>query len=146
MLAGYALAARTQIEGGIDSDRTGTGVRFLGPVSSDELRVLYQDAEALVYPSLYEGFGLPPLEAMAAGTPVIAMPFSSVPEAAGDAAFYADGLSPERSGAGDGARGNIRQPSAQTCANAACSSAAAPLGKDRASDVRGVPLGCFDAD
>jgi len=95
LLAGYALAARAQIEGGIDSDSTATGVSFLGPVSSDELRILYQDAEALVYPSLYEGFGLPPLEAMAAGTPVVAMPFSSVPEAAGDAAFYANGLSPD---------------------------------------------------
>ena len=95
VLAGYALAARTQIEGGLDSDSRATGVSFLGPVSTDELRILYQDAEALVYPSLYEGFGLPPLEAMAAGTPVIAMPFSSVPEAAGDAALYAEGLLPE---------------------------------------------------
>ena len=69
------------------------GVTFLGPVSADELRVLYHHAEALVYPSLYEGFGLPPLEAMAAGTPVIAMPFSSVPEVGGDAVLYAGGLS-----------------------------------------------------
>ena len=66
---------------------------FLGPVSREQLRVLYQHAVALVFPSLYEGFGLPPLEAMAAGTPVIAMPISAVPEVAGDAVLYADGFS-----------------------------------------------------
>jgi hypothetical protein len=65
----------------------------LGPVSRDQLRVLYQRAMALVFPSLYEGFGLPPLEAMAAGTPVIAMPVSAVPEVGGDAVLYVDGLS-----------------------------------------------------
>lgn len=68
------------------------GVHCLGVVSAEELRVLYQSAEALVFPSLYEGFGLPPLEAMAAGAAVVAMPFSSVPEVCGDAALYCDGL------------------------------------------------------
>jgi hypothetical protein len=66
---------------------------FLGSVSDAELRVVYQDAEALVFSSVYEGFGLPPLEAMAAGAAVVAMPFSSVPEVCGDAALYAEGLS-----------------------------------------------------
>ena len=66
---------------------------FLGPVMRDELRVLYQQATALVFPSLYEGFGLPPLEAMAAGTPVIAMRISAIPEVGGDAVLYPDGLS-----------------------------------------------------
>ena len=65
----------------------------LGPVTREQLRVLYQRALALVFPSLYEGFGLPPLEAMAAGTPVIAMPISAVPEVGGDAVLYPDGLS-----------------------------------------------------
>jgi len=69
------------------------GVAFLGSVSDPELRVVYQNAEALVFSSIYEGFGLPPLEAMAAGSPVVAMPFSSVPEVCGDAALYSDGLS-----------------------------------------------------
>jgi len=55
--------------------------------------VLYQHAAAYVFPSLYEGFGLTPLEAMAAGTPVIAMPISAVPEVVGDCALYPDGLS-----------------------------------------------------
>ena len=58
--------------------------------------MLYQQAMALVFPSLYEGFGLPPLEAMASGTPVIAMPISAVPEVGGDAVLYADGLSSPR--------------------------------------------------
>jgi glycosyltransferase involved in cell wall biosynthesis len=70
------------------------GVTFLGGVSDEELRVLYQNAEALVFPSVYEGFGLPPLEAMATGASVLAMPFSSIPEVCGDAAMYSEGLSP----------------------------------------------------
>jgi len=70
------------------------GVHFLGAVSHEQLRALYQNARALVFPSLYEGFGLPPLEAMAARAPVVAMPFSSVPEVCDDAVLYAEGLSP----------------------------------------------------
>jgi glycosyltransferase involved in cell wall biosynthesis len=71
------------------------GVRFLGAVTADQLRTLYQRSEALIFPSLYEGFGLPPLEAMAAGTAVIAMPISSVPEVGGQSVLYPEGLSPE---------------------------------------------------
>jgi hypothetical protein len=71
------------------------GVTFLGPISFEQLRVLYQGSEALVFPSLYEGFGLPPLEAMAAGAAVIAMPISSVPEVADDCVLYPDGFSAE---------------------------------------------------
>src|SRR5262249_13145434 len=77
---------------GMELDRLSNGKLFLGPVSAGELRVLYQHAVALVFPSLYEGFGLPPLEAMAAGTPVIAMRCSAVPEGGGDAVLYAEGL------------------------------------------------------
>lgn len=55
-----------------------------------ELRALYQACAALVYPSIYEGFGLPPLEAMAAGAPVALAPVSSLPEVVGDAGFYFD--------------------------------------------------------
>lgn len=61
-------------------------VRFLGFVPIDTLRVFYQAASVFAFPSLYEGFGLPPLEAMAAGTPVVASNVSSLPEVLGDAA------------------------------------------------------------
>ena len=65
-------------------------VRFLGYVSDGTLRILYRLASVFVFPSLYEGFGLPPLEAMASGTPVVTSNQSSLPEVAGDAAVLVD--------------------------------------------------------
>jgi glycosyltransferase involved in cell wall biosynthesis len=65
-------------------------VRFLGYVADDTLAVLYRLASVFVFPSLYEGFGLPPLEAMASGTPVVTSNVSSLPEVAGDAAVFVD--------------------------------------------------------
>lgn len=65
-------------------------VRFLKYVPTPELPALYAAATALVYPSLYEGFGLPPLEAMACGCPVIVSNTSSLPEVCGNAACYID--------------------------------------------------------
>ena len=65
-------------------------VRFLGYVSDGTLRILYRLAALFVFPSLYEGFGLPPLEAMASGTPVVASNQSSLPEVMGDAAVLVD--------------------------------------------------------
>lgn len=70
-------------------------VRFLGFVSTDTLAALYQLAQVFVFPSLYEGFGLPPLEAMANGTPVITSNVSSLPEVVGDAALLIDPLDSE---------------------------------------------------
>jgi glycosyltransferase involved in cell wall biosynthesis len=61
-------------------------VRFLGFVPFDTLRCFYEAAAAFVFPSRYEGFGLPPLEAMACGTPVVTSNVSSLPEVVGDAA------------------------------------------------------------
>jgi glycosyltransferase involved in cell wall biosynthesis len=69
-------------------------VRFLGFVSDEMLAILYRLATVFVFPSLYEGFGLPPLEAMAAGTPVIASNVSSLPEVVGDAALLIDPMDP----------------------------------------------------
>jgi glycosyltransferase involved in cell wall biosynthesis len=71
-----------------------------GLVPEDELRELYRRAGALVFPSLYEGFGLPPLEAMASGCPVAASNAGSIPEVVGDAAVLFDPLDPEAIAAG----------------------------------------------
>jgi glycosyltransferase involved in cell wall biosynthesis len=70
-------------------------VRFLGFVPDRTLAVLYRLAAVFVFPSLYEGFGLPPLEAMASGTPVITSNVSSLPEVVGDAALLIDPYDPE---------------------------------------------------
>src|ERR1700733_5216177 len=72
---------RTVIRGGVQND-----VRFLGFVPIDVLRIFYDAAKVFVFPSLYEGFGLPPLEAMAHGTPVVTSNTSSLPEVVGSAA------------------------------------------------------------
>ncbi len=69
-------------------------VRFLGFVPDATLAALYRLAAVFVFPSLYEGFGLPPLEAMAAGTPVVTSNVSSLPEVVGDAALLIDPTSP----------------------------------------------------
>jgi len=72
---------RTVVRAGVQND-----VRFLGFVPIDVLRIFYDSAKVFVFPSLYEGFGLPPLEAMAHGTPVVTSNVSSLPEVVGDAA------------------------------------------------------------
>lgn len=61
---------------------------FCGYVSDDELHQLYHDAYCFIYPSLNEGFGYPPMEAMSYGIPVLASPFSSISEVCGDGALY----------------------------------------------------------
>ena len=70
-------------------------VRFLGYLPEETLAVMYRLAGVFVFPSLYEGFGLPPLEAMASGTPVVTSNVSSLPEVAGDAAELVDPYDPE---------------------------------------------------
>jgi glycosyltransferase involved in cell wall biosynthesis len=70
--------------------RLGEQVVITGYVSPDDLLLLYNAAEVFAFPSLYEGFGLPVLEAMACGTPVITSNVSSLPEIAGDAALLVD--------------------------------------------------------
>jgi glycosyltransferase involved in cell wall biosynthesis len=69
-------------------------VRFLGYLPEETLAALYRLAGVFVFPSLYEGFGLPPLEAMASGTPVVTSNVSSLPEVAGDAALLVDPYDP----------------------------------------------------
>ena len=80
-LSGNPDLRRTVIRSGMQND-----VRFLGFVPIEVLRTFYDAAKIFVFPSLYEGFGLPPLEAMAHGTPVVTSNISSLPEVVGNAA------------------------------------------------------------
>lgn len=81
-LSSHPRLRRTVVSGGVQND-----VRFLGFVPIEVLRIFYDEAKIFVFPSLYEGFGLPPLEAMAHGTPVVTSNTSSLPEVAGNAAL-----------------------------------------------------------
>jgi glycosyltransferase involved in cell wall biosynthesis len=90
VLPGYPTAHEAELRerartAGVEGD-----VRFLDWLSGEELEGLWQLADAFVYPSLYEGFGLPVLEAMARGVPVACSNASSLPEVAGDAALMFD--------------------------------------------------------
>jgi glycosyltransferase involved in cell wall biosynthesis len=80
-LSGNPDLRRTVVRSGVQND-----VRFLGFIPIEFLRIFYDEAKIFVFPSLYEGFGLPPLEAMAHGTPVITSNVSSLPEVVGNAA------------------------------------------------------------
>lgn len=71
------------------------GISWLGYVTDEQLRALYESAALLAYPSFYEGFGYPPLEAMSCGCPVVVAKSSALPETCGDAAIYCDPFSPE---------------------------------------------------
>jgi glycosyltransferase involved in cell wall biosynthesis len=81
-LSSHPRLRRTVVRSCVQND-----VRFLGFVPIEVLRIFYDVAKVFVFPSLYEGFGLPPLEAMAHGTPVVTSNTSSLPEVAGNAAL-----------------------------------------------------------
>ncbi len=70
-------------------------VHFTGYIEDNTLKQYFAHANALVFPSLYEGFGLPPLEAMACGCPVVVSNVASLPEVCGDAALYCDPMNPQ---------------------------------------------------
>jgi glycosyltransferase involved in cell wall biosynthesis len=86
---------RLVLSGGGDFARAPDGVEARGRVSDEELVRLYRTAAAVVFPSLYEGFGQPPLEAMACGCPVAASTAGALPEIVGDAARLFDPREPE---------------------------------------------------
>jgi glycosyltransferase involved in cell wall biosynthesis len=94
--AARALGRRLVVVGprkdeGLARELERRGAELRGYVEREELVHLYRGAACLVFPSRYEGFGLPVLEAMASGTPVVSAPDAAVREVAGDAAVYADG-------------------------------------------------------
>jgi len=86
IIIGDDIGALPEVRHAVMRTRVQDSVRFLGFVSAETLRVFYAGAEVFLFPSLYEGFGMPPLEAMAHGTPVVTSNVSSLPEAVGDAA------------------------------------------------------------
>ncbi|MBI3471280.1 MAG: glycosyltransferase family 4 protein, partial [Candidatus Solibacter usitatus] len=87
IIIGDEISDHPEVRRTVIQSRVEHVVRFLGFVPFDTLRTFYESATAFVFPSLYEGFGLPPLEAMASGAPVITSSSSSLPEVVGDAAM-----------------------------------------------------------
>jgi glycosyltransferase involved in cell wall biosynthesis len=86
LIIGDEISRYPALRHAVIQSRVEDTVRFLGFVPIDTLRSFYQAASAFVFPSLYEGFGLPPLEAMACGTPVVCSHVNSLPEVVGEAA------------------------------------------------------------
>lgn len=94
-------APRCVVVGAIDTrifrhDESAEALLHVGYVSDAELKALYQHASCFIFPSFYEGFGIPPLEAMACGCPVIASTAQAVREVCGEAAIYFDPSSPRQ--------------------------------------------------
>ncbi len=87
VIIGDELSKYPQVRRAVIQSKMESLVRFLGFVPIETLRAFYKSAAAFVFPSLYEGFGLPPLEAMACGTPVVTSNSSSLPEVVGEAAI-----------------------------------------------------------
>jgi glycosyltransferase involved in cell wall biosynthesis len=90
LIIGDEISKSPQLRRAVHRHQLHQHVRFLGFVPDATLAVLYRLADVFVFPSLYEGFGLPPLEAMASGTPVVTSNVSSLPEVVGDAALLVD--------------------------------------------------------
>ena len=90
VIVGRKLWLASEIFDEVKRQRWADDVILTGYVADEDLPALYRAARAFVYPSLFEGFGLPPLEAMASGTPVVTSDVSSLPEITGDAALLID--------------------------------------------------------
>ena len=136
IIIGDEISRHPAVRRSVIQTRMEHAVRFLGFVPFDTLRTFYTSAAAFVFPSLYEGFGLPPLEAMASGTPVVTSSVSSLPEVVEDAAVL---VNPEN--VFEIARG-IREaltnesPAREPDSERTPASAAVQLGIHRASGAR----------
>jgi len=95
VIIGDEISKYTSLRRAVHQHQLHKYVRFLGYLPEETLAVMYRLAGVFVFPSLYEGFGLPPLEAMASGTPVVTSNVSSLPEVAGDAAVLVDPYDPD---------------------------------------------------
>ena len=90
LIIGDEISKLPALRRAVHSHKLHKHVRFLGYLEDETLAILYRLASVFVFPSLYEGFGLPPIEAMASGTPVVTSNVSSMPEVTGDAAVLVD--------------------------------------------------------
>jgi glycosyltransferase involved in cell wall biosynthesis len=90
LIIGDEISKLPALRRAVHSHKLHKHVRFLGYLEDETLAILYRLAAVFVFPSLYEGFGLPPIEAMASGTPVVTSNVSSMPEVADDAAVLVD--------------------------------------------------------
>jgi glycosyltransferase involved in cell wall biosynthesis len=95
ILIGDEISRYTALRRAVHVHQLHKYVRFLGYQPEDTLAIMYRLASVFVFPSLYEGFGLPPLEAMASGTPVVVSNASSLPEVVGDAALLVEPRDPQ---------------------------------------------------
>lgn len=96
VLVGSGGGAQLNIDVEVSKRELGSRVHALGRIPDEDLAAVYSSAAVFVFPTLYEGFGLPVLEAMACGTPVVTTNTSSLPEVAGDAAILEEPGSPGR--------------------------------------------------
>ena len=108
VLIGDDISKYTALRRAVHRHQLHNYVRFLGYLPEETLAVMYRLAGVFVFPSLYEGFGLPPLEAMASGTPVVTSNVSSLPEVAGNAAVLVDPYDPQA--IADGIYGVLTDP------------------------------------
>ena len=136
VLVGPDKGGRADAERAAERAGVASRVEFRGHVPLDELAALYRGAACLVFPSRYEGFGLPVLEAMASGTPVVATTAGALPEAAGDAAILVARAEPGRARRRNRARAGRPRAARRRGARAR---RPLHLGRDRAPHPRRLP-------